>query len=211
MKENTKFTADLNIKEEKEYNQRLSSEFAIVIDSTIKYEFNERILTNQDIINYCTTYGVAYWFIEHKEEKILNSEGVLLKTKFNHFHLVIKFQKTRKRQITIINDISKYFDIPKVCISVQYASSIYAMIRYLIHLDNPEKEQYTEDMIYTNDRATMNYALNFNCAIMNTQDLIKAIDLSNGDTIKLMCLIGLGNYQKYWACIREILRIKYNK
>lgn len=196
-------------KQEKIDSSKLATDFALVIDSNIKCDIvGNRILGYQDIINYCNSYGVRYWLIEHCDEKVFNNEGILIRTKFNHFHLVIKFSNTRKRKQTIINDLSKYLDIPKEVISCQYASSIYSCIRYLIHKDNQEKEQYREEDIRTNDRATMSYALTFNCATLTIDDLERAIKISNGNILELMHLIGLQNYQRYRYCINDLINIR---
>lgn len=78
-------------------------------------------------------------------DKDIDDNGELKKP---HLHFLLRFDNP-----TSINSLSKSFDLP-----VNYferCSDYRSYIRYLIHIDNPDKFQYPQSAIETNDFVTL--------------------------------------------------------
>lgn len=87
----------------------------------------------KDILDeWAWTSGFEYWFIDH----IPDDEDPN-----DHFHIVIKF-KTNSHFSTI----KSKFPYGKI----ETAKNVRRAIQYLVHLNNPEKLQYTWDHVITN-------------------------------------------------------------
>lgn len=90
-----------------------------------------------------TAYGFAG--IEHIGEKdpIRNVE------KTPHVHIVLHFGQDRTQQDVILW-LSSLLNVPCECVSARPVRNLRGAVRYLCHLDNPEKQAYPTDLIVAN-------------------------------------------------------------
>lgn len=87
----------------------------------------------KDILDeWAWSAGIEYWFIEH----VSDDEEIR-----PHYHIVIKF-RTNMHFSTIKNK----FPFGRI----EKARSIKLTVQYLVHLNNPEKIQYSWDQVITN-------------------------------------------------------------
>ncbi len=87
----------------------------------------------KDILNeWAFTAEIEYWFIDH----IPDDEDPN-----DHFHIVIKFKNTTKFSV-----IKNKFPYGRI----ETAKNIKRAVQYLVHLNNPEKKQYSWDSVISN-------------------------------------------------------------
>lgn len=87
----------------------------------------------KDILDeWAFTAGIEYWFIDHTPDDDDPND---------HFHIVIKFRSAAHFE-TIKNKFPFGY--------IETAKNIRRAVQYLVHLNNPEKLQYTWDQVITN-------------------------------------------------------------
>lgn len=87
----------------------------------------------KDILDeWAFTASIEYWFIDHVPDEDDTND---------HFHIVIKFKSP-----THFDTIKNRFPYGKI----ETAKNVKRAIQYLVHLNNPEKIQYTWDKVITN-------------------------------------------------------------
>lgn len=119
----------------------------------------------------CVEFPFWGW-IDHVPDK--ESEA---SDKHFHTHLIIRTAGSRS-----IKQVANILDIPVNYIQVVRQKR--NMMRYFIHLDNPEKVQYKKEDIHTNKIST------FDCAFVdNSDDDIRRLysDLRNLETGRISC------------------------
>lgn len=123
-----------------------------------------------EIVKGTSFYSCKYYYILHDRD--CNSKTGEIKKA--HYHLLVKLENAisidkilkalvneRGSQEAIENDFS-------------IVKSFKGMVRYLIHKDNPEKEQYKLEEVVTNDR-NISYYFNDNTIVENFQLLVSII------------------------------------
>lgn len=87
----------------------------------------------KDVLDeWAWTAGIQYWFIDHvPDDEDIN----------DHFHIVIKFKSPSKFSV-----IKNKFPFGKI----ERTKSLKGSIQYLVHLNSPEKLQYSWDQVITN-------------------------------------------------------------
>lgn len=93
----------------------------------------------------CEDYKFWAW-IDHSPDKETEESD-----KHFHTHLIIRSQGTRS-----IYDVAKQLDCPANFI--QTIRNKRSLMRYLRHLDNPDKIQYKSEDVHTNSLSTLNIA-----------------------------------------------------
>lgn len=125
-KKNNELLNELKLTNDEEIisNDRYRHFIAILYDKSDFYNFDDVMFNLR---------GFKYFaYIKHQPEK---SESV------EHYHVFISLDSA-----TTISCISKRLGIPPNYI--QYVKSVRASIRYLTHIDYPEKIQYKEDDVF---------------------------------------------------------------
>lgn len=95
-----------------------------------------------------------YYSILHTRDT--DSEGVL---KTPHAHIVI-FGEEGRGTNGWIDTLSMAFKVPANCVSVESTRNPTGSIRYLMHLDDEDKADYSIDEVITNDAKGLNEAYN---------------------------------------------------
>ena len=175
-----------------------ANEFNIVIESVDKQ--HERILQISDILDVLKIICEEYYLIRHYAD--LNENGEL---KREHYHAVIRLSK-RIRKMTLIKLLSEALNISSNMISCEILYNKRAAIRYLIHLDNPEKYQYEELNIFTNNDSALFNILHYDISNLDTEQLIDIVKNCKGDKLEIMRVLGLKTYNQYWRMVEIITR-----
>lgn len=129
--------------------------------------------------------------------------------KLLHAHMVFTL-KHRKRKGTIINDLSKFFEVSKPSIVVESYSSFTGSFQYLVHLHNPEKAQYDANMIITNfseDEVTS--IMEEKASSLPDFEALYAI-VQNAPMLQdVIKTLGIGVYQRYRMTILDLWRLTH--
>lgn len=123
-----------------------------------------------------------------------------------HWHLVIEYF-TRKTYTGVINDLSNFLLVSKERVSVDYCKSKILAVRYLLHLDDPEKANYLPSDVLTNDYPYLVEALSRPMDELTIKDIEEIVANSNNE-IECMKKIGLKNYARYRCVIRDIIGLR---
>lgn len=144
----------------------------------------------------------SYWAIIHDMD--YDEETGELERK--HIHLVLE-TKTRHTCLGVVRLLGEAFGISQTRVSVRTTRNEYSCIRYLMHMDNPEKQPYLPFDVVTNDQEGLNVAiLNASALELQIEDLIKVISESRNE-MEVAQKIGLKNYQRYRGTIKDIAGI----
>lgn len=145
------------------------------------------------------SFQVRYWAILHDCDT--DEDGVL---KREHWHLVLEFP-TKKTDLGVVRNLAEILQVDKTRVSVQQCRSLNMDIRYLMHLDDPDKASYPPFSVLTNDKSILALALNSCGAELTIDELIEAI--KNSDNLPLLIRkIGLKNYARYRNVIRDLMQ-----
>ena len=178
-----------------------SNEFNIVIESLDKE--HERILQFSEILDTLKAICEEYYLIRHYAD--LNDNGEL---KREHYHAVIRLSK-RIRKMTLINLLAQALNINVNMISCDILYNKRSAVRYLIHLDNPEKYQYEELNIFNNCDGDLFNILHYDISNLDTEQLIDIVKNCKGAKLEIMRVLGLKTYNQYWRMIEIIIREIY--
>ena len=178
-----------------------SSNFVIVLnspkdrDSVEFYDF---------FMNTLKAYNSNFDFYSILHDSDIKDNGEL---KTPHYHIVVTFKNGfRTRCATILN----LFDADsRLCISIQLCVNLFSSIRYLIHLDNESKFQYSKDLISTNNKRMLSNYLEGNTELENlsASELISICKDLEYSRMKISDYIGLNNFNKYYKVIDMICNI----
>ncbi len=154
-------------------------------DSLLKF-FDD----NKDIISY-------YSFILHNDTDKL------------HYHIIIETRSNLAKN-TIINMFAKQLKCNRDIVQVLYVIDFVKENRYLIHLDNLDKEPYLFNDVITNDidRFTDIIDKNIDINDISIQYLIDIVNTSNS-IVECYTRIGLSLSQKYRNIICDLWKCKY--
>lgn len=145
---------------------------------------------NKDIISY-------YSFILHNDTDKL------------HYHIIIETRSNLAKN-TIINMFAKQLKCNRDIVQVLYAIDFVKENRYLIHLDNTDKEPYLFNDVITNDIDRYSDMIDKNIDInaISIDYLIDVVKTSN-TIVECYSRIGLSLSQKYHNIIVDLWKNRY--
>lgn len=139
-----------------------------------------------------------WWAILHNHDVL--DDGTF---KRPHWHIVIE-SVTKHTTTGIVRDLADCLGVNDNRVSVRECMSLIASIRYLIHIDDPDKYCYVPFDVITTDKAKFIEALNRNDDDVTIEEVISICRDSN-DVIDVMKRLGLKNYQRYRTTIKDVL------
>lgn len=140
--------------------------------------------------------------IKHDRDKL--DDGVSLKTL--HYHVVVHLNKIC-RISTLLHYLMDTFHLNENQISMDKCNSLCMQSRYLIHLDDFDKERYYESEVETNDRDVLKRYLDM-VIVRDIHDLIGIVKHYNYDLELIM--LNLSNYDKWRKYINDLI-INYRR
>ena len=187
----------INLKDNRQRN-----DFTLVIDDIFEENKLIRVISTDEIVEFLKTMNCDYYVIKHIKE--VNQDTGLVKK--DHIHIVIHMISPRKRCGTLINEFVEGLNcepIPKYenAFHIELCRSLYYSVRYLMHLDSPDKETYFITDVKTNNVDFLNYAFNIDSQRLNFSSLVSILQSVNYSKSKCMSIIGLDNYTRYHYCI----------
>ena len=178
-----------------------SSNFVIVLNAPKERDFIEFY---DYFMNTLKAYNSNFDFYSILHDSDIKDNGEL---KTPHYHIVISFKNGfRTRCATILN---LFEDDTRLCISIQLCVNLFSSIRYLIHLDNETKFQYSKDLISTNNKRMLSNYLEGNTELENlcASELIWICKVLEYRRLAILDYIGLNNFNKYYKVIDLICNI----
>lgn len=155
----------------------------------------------QSLRDYVAIVPARYWAILHYADVNEKKEVERL-----HWHIVLEYY-TRKTWTGVLDDLAEFLLISKERISVDYCKSKVLAVRYLLHLDDPEKANYLPSDVITNDYPFFVEALSRPMDELTIDDIIDIVS-SSVNEIECMKRIGLKNYARYRTAIRDIINAR---
>lgn len=187
--------------------QRTSNQFCFVIQMQASNGQNHidsfgSTVSPESIPNRLQSYlsltGCRFWYIVHNHD--VDSEN---NPKRLHLHLVVHLGVSRRQYLMLIKEIANWCFIPTDAISVESVNNLEGCLRYLIHMDNPEKFQYSEKDVVTNSVTTFKESINAQ-EVYSASKLISICEVNNFDRIAVLRSIGLERYTRYRQVINDI-------
>ena len=123
-----------------------------------------------EIVKGTSFYSCKYYYILHDRD-INNKTGEVKKA---HYHLLVKLENAISIEKIIKSLVNERGSQEAIENDFSIVKSFKGMVRYLIHKDNPEKEQYKLEEVVTNDR-NISYYFNDNTIVENFQLLVAII------------------------------------
>lgn len=178
--------------------------FALVIQALPDPQVGGRVINDfktieEGLKDLSVVLPCSYWAILHDMD-VKEDTGEL---KTPHIHLVLDCN-TRHTFLGILRKVSEAFGIAQERVSVRETRNQNSAIRYLMHLDDPEKQPYLPFDVITNEKEGLNMALLNNTPELDIETLIIAIGKSENE-LELARKIGLKNYQRYRATIQDLV------
>ena len=181
-------------------NQR-SDKFSIVLnDNELELFKNARNVVNKFMLQDDITI-VYIACIMHDRDKDDNGN---LKTK--HYHVVLQLNSVC-RIGTLLNRISDIFHCNQNQVSIEKCSSLCMQSRYLMHLDDFDKEDYDITDVVCNDYDVLKRYYNL-VFVRDLHDLIVLVHNYHYDLEQIM--LSIGNYDKWRKYINDLI-INYNR
>lgn len=135
--------------------------------------------------------------IKHDRDKC--DDGVSLKTL--HYHVVLHLNKIC-RISTLLNYIMDTFHLNENQVSMDKCNSLCMQSRYLIHLDDFDKEQYYASEVECNDIDVFNRYLSL-VIVRDIHDLIGVVKHYHYDLEEIM--LNISNYDKWRKYINDLI------
>lgn len=187
---------------EKRFKNQRSNKFTIILnDNELKLFKNSKYIYNKLMTaeNYAVNFiGVIC------HDKDTDEQGQL---KTIHYHVVIYYDKTY-RIGSIINLLIELFHCNENQITIDKCNDLVAQTRYLIHLDDGDKEQYLPFDVYTNNVEEFNKY----CSATRVKDisqLIAIVKRCHYDLEEIM--LKVVNYDKWRRFINDLVGNYYRK
>ena len=153
---------------------------------------------------YCDEHCTDYAFIMHDKDKDENGD-----TKFLHIHMalvMLKVNKDYKKLNTILNELAKEVEIDGQCIQIDEMTSFNGSVQYLIHKRDPQKAQYEESCVVTNQSPEeLHTIMESDIDTMCVSYLIQVVKDCHENRIEIMQKIGLRYYKEYRNVILDII------
>lgn len=183
--------------------EKQSSLWFLVVEALPKCLEYGNTLTDSILVQSCLkdlaqNYHAFFWATLHDSD--LDENGELERP---HWHIALDL-RTRHTKQGIINILARCLSVAKERVSVRECRSLTRSIRYLMHMDNPEKTPYLPSDVITNDKSGLIQAMSCSSDDLNFTDLITAIKASKSP-VELINRIGLRNYQRYRSTILDLL------
>lgn len=179
----------------------ITKDFAVVIH----YPFREggtQVDIKKSVDELVPFLFSSYAYIVH--DKDVEDDGM---PKPIHIHLV-GISAKRTRLSTMVNVISSRLAIARECVSVMPCLNFHHAIRYLTHMDNPEKFQYDNKGVVSSADGFYEKYVIADIDSLTADDLIAVIQESDGDYVKICRAIGLKAFNTYnrsiWSLINGI-------
>lgn len=168
---------------------------------TYNNETNEYDITLEQTINNIKHETHYYFGINH--DKDITKDGEIRRS---HLHIVLKL-KTKITKNGLLRKLAILLEIDKARISAQITRSQDLMIRYLMHMDNKDKEPYPPFAVLTNREDILNNAIKGESERedLTAENLILTIERLGGNRLRIMGEIGLKNYTRYRGTIADII------
>ena len=150
---------------------------------------------------YCETFGKEYAFIEHKND-IDAETGLVIPV---HYHIVMNAKENKQRLSTHLNNCAKFFGFDsKDGLEFDSYRTYENALQYLIHKNDKEKTPHKIDEIVTNiDKDELTTLLTCETSVMTFEHVLITIKNSN-NIIDVIRTLGISNYQRYRATIKDI-------
>lgn len=188
---------------ENDFKNRRSDRFCIILNDS-----GADLLKNaRHILNKIQNSDLPYCFIaviKHDRDKREDDPNSL---KTVHYHIVIQFDGIY-RIGTIMNFLVKTFLINENQVTIDKCTSIEMQTRYLIHLDDFDKEQYDVWDIATSNEEILHRYLKL-CIIKDLTSLIVFVKQRHYDLELIMAEIA--NYDKWRKYINDLIVNYYRK
>lgn len=160
----------------------------------LKYEDMSAFLSDyaQEVPNY-------YWAIQHYCDT--SDDGEIERI---HWHIVFEYQ-SRKTYTGVIRDLADLLLVSDNRISVDPCRSKVASIRYLMHLDDPDKAPYLPSDVLTNHYPMLVEAISRNWEELTIEDIVDVVKNAHNE-MDVITRIGLKNYQRYRSTINDVYK-----
>ena len=177
-------------------NQR-SDKFTIVLNDN---ELNNLKSAKHILQSFKLSENIGLVYIaviKHDRDKC--DDGLNLKTL--HYHVVLHLNKIC-RISTLLNYIMDTFHLNENQVSMDKCNSLCMQSRYLIHLDDFDKEQYYASEVECNDIDVFNRYLSL-VIVRDIHDLIGVVKHYHYDLEEIM--LNISNYDKWRKYINDLI------
>lgn len=174
------------------------NQFNIVI--MFKDNANNKIITESDLLTFFDNNKdiISYYaFILHNDTNNL------------HYHIMLETRSNYAKN-TIINMFAKELKCNRDIVRVYYAIDFIKENRYMLHIDNAEKEPYLLNDVTSSDNDRFIEMLDKNIDI-NAITIDYLINIVNTSDTLIQCYskLGLGLSSKYRNIICDLWKCKY--
>lgn len=142
----------------------------------------------------------AYAYILHDKD-VLENGGI----KGKHVHMAIKGDVARSSN----NWIAHFADnlkLDKDAVSVEMLGSEKAVLRYLLHLDDPTKHQYDRSEVITNNVEMCRRAWNTSNSFNTSPTLEQLIEANKEGARGVYNLVGLSYFERAYRVLEKVSR-----
>lgn len=185
------------------FKRKRSDRFTLILnDNELNLLKNSRY-----ILNKIQDSELPYLFIaiiKHDRDKREDDKNSL---KTEHYHMVLQVNG-QFAVGTILNYICDIFHLNENQVTIDKCNSIEMQTRYLLHLDDPDKEQYFIWDIETNDKTILDRYLKLKI-IKDLNSLITFVREEHYNLENIMSKIA--NYDKYRKYINDLIVNYYRK
>lgn len=157
---------ELSTAQVKLLNERVNCFQLILYSESETLNFNEVI----EKVKSVEFYSCKWYYIQHQNE-VNNITGEFKK---NHYHLLIKLDNAISVE-KLLKALSNELNFVSLLKDFSIVKSFKGAVRYLIHYDNKEKQQYNLNEIITNDK-NLSYYFNDNSILDNFKMIVNILD-----------------------------------
>lgn len=179
-----------------------SNQFNLVLNDNELNLFHDSSWLFKEILNRISDIGFLA-LIKHENEW----DSLEKRVKTNHYHIVMTLAYNR---VSSLNNVLQMFVDAFHCnenqISIEKCNDVCASVRYLIHLDNIDKESYLPFDIYSTDDALVGEYLSRIREIHDIKEVIKIAHQYAFNTEQIMLHIGHSNWKKWRVEFQDLKR-----
>lgn len=180
--------------------RKKSSKVHLVVEQEDKK--NHHFFTHEEIKIALDKMLCSYWFVLHDND--IDIDGM---NKHNHYHIIMQFHSPKMLETILVN-LCYHLGCDRKIVSINICSDLLENIRYLTHIDYPEKVQYDKEDVITNDKGVFDEAIIY-ITSLTTSMLIDIVN--NNDTMTgILKTLGLTNFKKYTNIINTLWKEKYS-
>lgn len=161
------------------------------VDKELSHTF-----TCDELYKACEGLNCKFWFILHNNDT--DDLGTL---KRPHYHVVCKYDK-RVTKGSAASELQELLCCSSAVISSECVknANFYSNLRYLTHIDDLGKFQYSRSLVYTNCRSEFTTAMDGGCTF---DRIVKSIEC-NDSLAAVIYDLGIDNYKRYRAVIGDL-------